>query len=283
MTYKTTTNNRYFFSCGVLALLTVTCWIGKAASAADAVPAPAAPSVAPAPEGVTIPTKDLMSIIRDGGPMMYPIALSSIIMVAFVLERAISLRRGRVIPRPFVKRFVQQLRDGELDRDQALALCEENGSPVARVLAGAVRKWGRPSVEVEQGVIDSGERVAAGLRKYLRVLGAVAAISPMLGLLGTVTGMIRAFNVIAAADALGRPQLLASGISEALLTTAAGLFVAIPAMAFSMIFVSRVDRLIVEIDALGQEVVNTISAEELQERKTRSPKTRRAAEMKPAA
>jgi biopolymer transport protein ExbB len=188
-----------------------------------------------------------------------------------------------VIPRPFVKRFVQQLRDGELDREQALELCEENGSPVAQVLAGAVRKWGRPSVEVEQGVIDSGERVAAGLRKYLRVLNAVATISPLLGLLGTVTGMIRAFNVIAAADALGRPQLLASGISEALLTTAAGLFVAIPAMTFSMIFVSRVDRLIVEIDSLGQEVVNAISAEQLQDRKTRSPKSRRATEMKPAA
>jgi biopolymer transport protein ExbB len=268
---------------GLLALLA---WIGgtvKAVQGGEKTAVPAAAEAPPVPEGVTIPTKDLMSIMRDGGPLMYPIALCSIIMVAFVLERAISLRHGRVIPKPFVKRFVQQLRDGELDRDQALALCEENGSPVAGVLAGAIRKWGRPSVEVEQGVIDSGERVATGLRKHLRVLNAVATISPLLGLLGTVTGMIRAFNVIAAADALGRPQLLASGISEALLTTAAGLFVAIPTMTFYMIFVSRVDRLIIEIDSLGQEVVNAVSAEELQDRKTRSAKTRRAAEMKPAA
>jgi biopolymer transport protein ExbB len=261
----------------VLVVLAALWMVMTPVRADDTTAAAASPGVSAGGEEVTIPTKDLMGIIRDGGVLMYPIALCSIILVAFVLERAISLRRRRVIPRPFVKRMVQQLREGELERDQALELCEENGSPVAEVFAGAVRKWGRPSVEVEQGVIDSGERVATGLRKHLRVLNAVATISPLLGLLGTVTGMIRAFNVIATADALGRPQLLASGISEALLTTAAGLFVAIPAMIFYMLFTSRVDRLIIEIDSLGQEVVNAISAEQLQERsKPRSTKMRRA-------
>ena len=98
-------------------------------------------------------------MLQDAGPLMLAIAACSFLVVTFVLERAISLRRGRVIPKPFVTRFLQQLRDGELDRDQALALCEENGSPVAQVFAGAVRKWGRPSVEVEQAAIDNGERV----------------------------------------------------------------------------------------------------------------------------
>ena len=111
-----------------------------------------------------------------------------------------------MIPKPFVKRFLQQLREGKLDREQALELCKENGSPVAQVFAGAVRKWGRPGVEVEQGVIDAGERATNGLRRYLRVFYGVATVGPLLGLMGTVLGMIQTFNVIAdpATDALGR-------------------------------------------------------------------------------
>jgi len=231
--------------------------------------------VAPLIEKAPIPTRNLWEIIQDGGPLMIPIAVCSLLLLAFVFERMVSLRRGRVIPGPFVKRFLQQLRQRDLDRDKALLLCEENGSPVAQVFAGAVRKWGRPAVEVEQGIIDTGERITNGLRRYLRVINGIATVTPLLGLLGTVVGMIRAFNSIATADALGRPELLAKGISEALLTTAAGLSVAIPALICYLWFVSRVDRLIIDIDALGQEVVNTISAEELEEQKTRGGKSRR--------
>lgn len=237
---------------------------------------------APGPAGQadqpTIPTRNLWSILVDGGPLMIPIAACSLILLAFVFERFVSLRRGRVIPKPFVTRFLQQIEEGELERDEALELCEQNGSPVAEVFAGAVRKWGRPAVEVEQAVIDSGERVTNGLRRYLRVINGVATISPLLGLLGTVWGMIEAFNAIATADALGRPELLAKGISQALLTTAAGLTVAIPALIFYMFFVSRVDRLIIEIDALGVQLVGAISAEDLQQRKLRGPKARRSRE-----
>jgi biopolymer transport protein ExbB len=199
--------------------------------------------------------------MQDGGVLMYPILLCSIISLVFVFERAISLRRGRVIPDPFVRRFLHQLREGQLDREQALQLCEENKSPVAMVFASAVRKWGRPSVEVEQALIDGGERVTNDLRRYLRVFNGVSTVSPLLGLLGTVFGMIAAFNAIATSKALGRPELLASGISEALLTTAFGLAVAIPALIFYWLFVSLVDRRIIEIDALGQELVRLISAD----------------------
>jgi len=247
------------------------------------------PQVTPSPGGTgdtgaedgVIPTKNLWQIMQDGGPLMYPIAACSFVLLAFTLERAIALRRGRVIPKPFVTRFLQQLRDGELDREQALGLCEGNGSPVAVVLGGAVRRWGRPAVEIEQAIIDAGERVTNGLRRYLRVINAVHVVSPLLGLLGTVTGMIRSFNVIATTEAMGRPDLLASGIAEALLTTAFGLIVAIPALICYLFFVSRVDRLIIEIDALGQEVVNMISAEELQERQALG-KSRRPVRKEPA-
>ena len=224
----------------------------------------------------TIPTTNLMKVFNDGGVLMYPILLCSIVSMVFLFERTISLRRGRIIPDPFVKRFLHQLREGQLDREQALALCEENSSALATVFGAAVKKWGRPAVEVEQALIDSGERVTNDLRRYLRVFNGVATISPLLGLLGTVFGMIAAFNAIATSKALGRPELLASGISEALLTTAFGLTVAIPALLFYWIFVSLVDRRIIEIDALGQELVALISAEGLQENApSRTARTRR--------
>lgn len=221
-----------------------------------------------------IPTTDLQKIVHDAGPLMYAILLCSFLVVAFTLERAASLRRSRVIPRPFVTRFLQQLRTGEIDREQALELCEESGSPVSQVFAGAIRKWGRPGVEVEQGVIDAGERVTNGLRQYLRVFYGVATVGPLLGLMGTVLGMIQTFNVIAASDALGRAELLAGGIAKALLNTAGGLGVAIPASILYVFFVSRVDRLVIEIDKLAQEVVNAISAEDLHEKKSGTAKSR---------
>jgi biopolymer transport protein ExbB len=240
-----------------------------AQDAAEATPA------SPDAQG-TIPTTSLVKVFHDGGVLMYPILMCSIVSLVFVFERTISLRRGRVIPDPFVKRFLHQLREGQLDREQALALCEESSSAVATVFAAAVRKWGRPAVEVEQALIDSGERVTNDLRRYLRVFNGVATISPLLGLLGTVFGMIAAFNAIATSKALGRPELLASGISEALLTTAFGLTVAIPALLFYWLFVSLVDRRIIEIDALGQELVALISAEGLQENSpSRTARTRR--------
>jgi len=208
-----------------------------------------------------IPTKSLLRVIRDGGPLMLPIALCSFILLVFVFERAISLRRGRVIPGPFVRKFIEQLRTKQLDRETALELCEKNRSPVSDVFAAAINKWGRAAVEIEQAIIDEGERMTHGLRKHVRLFNGISTICPLLGLLGTVLGMIRAFNSIATVDAMGRPELLAAGISQALLTTAAGLTVAIPALIAYLFFSGRVDRLIIDIDTLGQNVVGLISAE----------------------
>lgn len=208
-----------------------------------------------------IQTQNLLKVLQDGGPLMIAIGICSFVLLVFVFERAISLRRGRIIPRPFVKRFLEQLRGGHLDAESAVDLCDKNRSPVAEVFKAAVKKWGKPSVEVEQAIIDSGERASNSLRRYLRLINGIATVSPLLGLLGTVLGMIRAFNAIATADAMGRPELLATGISQALLTTAAGLSVAIPALITYLFFVSRVDRLIMDIDALGQQVVSLIASD----------------------
>lgn len=222
-------------------------------NAAEAIVAPAV--------GAPIPTKNLLQVIRDGGPLMFPIGACSFVLFVFVFERTIALRRGRVIPGPFVRKFIEQVREGQLDRDAALELCESNGSPISDVFAAAVTKWGRPAVEVEQAIIDAGERVAYGLRRYLRLFNGISTLSPLLGLLGTVFGMIQSFNTIASADAMGRPDLLASGIGEALLTTAAGLSVAIPALTAYLYFVGRVDRLIIEIDSLGQQLVAAVAGD----------------------
>ncbi len=251
-----------------LLFLPTTAW----AQAAD-VPAAAPPRE---PGLDTVSTNNLIKIMQQGGPLMYGTLLCSIVSLVFVFERLISLRRGRVIPEPFVKRILHQLREGQLSREEALELCKENKSPVAMAFAGALRKWGRPSVEVEQGLIDAGERVTTELRRYLRVFSSVSTITPLLGLLGTVFGMISSFNAIASSRALGRPEQLAGGIAEALLNTAFGLGVAIPALVFYWFFVGLVDRRIIEIDSLGQELVEMISAEGLQENApARTARTRR--------
>ncbi len=228
---------------------------------------PILPDAAGGSQVKAIAERNLFSIIRQGGPLMVPISICSVILFLFVFERFISLRRGRVIPKPFVKRFLHELREEVLDQDDALEMCERNDSPVSQVFAGAVQKWGRPAVEVEQGIIDAGERATNGLRRYLRLINGVATVTPLLGLLGTVLGMIQAFNDIATADAMGKPELLAAGIGQALITTASGLTVAIPALIFYMYFLSRVDRLVMDIDALAQSVVGEISAEALDKKK----------------
>ncbi len=224
-----------------------------------------------------IPTKNLLDVMHDGGPLMYPIGLCSFVLFVFVFERFIALRRGRVIPRPFVKRILEQVREGQLDREKALQLCEDNRSPVAVVFAAAVKKWGRASVEVEQAILDSGERVTNQLRRHLRLFSGISQVSPLLGLLGTVVGMIMSFNAISSSDAMGQRELLAGGIAQALLTTAAGMFVAIPALMAYLYFVGRVDGLITEIDFLGQQLVELISADGLANRTTSTKQKSKAA------
>lgn len=233
--------------------------------------------LAAAPANAVIPTRSLFDMLLAGGPLMIPILLASFVMLLIVFERLISLRRRRVIPKLFIERFLLQLREGALDRNDALERCEDDSSHIARVFAAGVRKWGKPAVEVEQAVLDEGERIANVLRRYLRVLNGVSTVSPLLGLLGTVWGMIQAFNVIASSPAMGRAEMLAGGISVALITTATGLLVAIPALIFYLFFVGRVDGLVMEIDHYGQELVNLVSHEGLEDRKTTRLTVRRKA------
>ncbi len=230
-------------------------------------------------EGSIIPWEmpALVTKIAQGGWLMIPLAVCSLIVFALSLERLIALRRGRVIPRPFVRRFTECVEDGQLSYDEATELCEAFDCPVAEVFRAAVRRWGRPMFEVEQAVMDAGDRVADGLKRFLKVFHAISNVAPLLGLLGTVLGMIEAFETMSGQESMGRPEMLASGISVALMTTAGGLSVAIPAYLAYMYFSSKSDNYLNEIDKLCQRVVDCISAEALENADSRNNRKRRAA------
>ena len=257
---------------------------GYTSSAIPTIPTAAVPADDPAPSteseeassGWQIPA--FMTRIAQGGWLMIPLGVCSLIVFALSLERLIALRRARVIPRPFVRRFTECVEDGQLSYDEATELCEEFDCPVAEVFRAAVRRWGRPMFEVEQAVMDAGDRVAEGLKRFLRVFHAISNVAPLLGLLGTVLGMIKAFETISSQESIGRPEMLASGISVALMTTAGGLAVAIPAYLAYMYFSSKSDSYLNEIDKLCQRVVDCISAEGLENASgNRSSRKRRAA------
>jgi biopolymer transport protein ExbB len=244
--------------------------VAQPASPGDAVPDPTGESAAQSQRG--LPT----SIVEMAAALEYwviPFALATFIAVWFTTERLVVLRRGRVIPKPFVQRFLKLLKEGELDRDEALEICLKNDSPVAHVFAHGVRKWDKPSVEVEQAIIDGGERQVSSLRKHLRVINGVATITPLIGLLGTVWGMLESFDQIAQAGAMGKTSQLASGIALALVTTAAGLLIAIPSLISYMYLAGRVDALVIEMDQLAQSVVEQVSSEALAQSAARPRRT----------
>ena len=231
-----------------------------------------------APKGIP---QDPLEVLYALGPFLYPLGLTSIIVVWFSIERLVVLRRGRVIPRPFVRRFFEHLEEGKLDPKSAMKLCEESGSPIASIFAHGLRKWGKSSVEVEQAIIDGGERQVSQLRKHLRVLNGASTVAPLLGLLGTVVGMIQSFNTIATQAAMGKSEALAAGIGLALLTTAVGLMIAIPALIMYMYLAGRVDALVIEMDGLAQDLVDLISSEGLAEQARSGPRTAAAGKPMP--
>ncbi len=253
--------------------------------AAPSIPASAIPSTEFTPSAPDQPKTEADSAlpgffdkIFEGGWLMLPLAICCLVVFSLSIERMVALRRARVIPRPFVRRFTECVEDGQLSYEEATELCEEYDCPVAEVFRAAVRRWGRPMFEVEQAVMDAGDRVADGLRRFLRVFHAISNVAPLIGLLGTVLGMIDSFETISTQASLGQPESLASGISVALMTTAGGLTVAIPAYLAYMYFSSKSDSYLNEIDKLCQRVVDCISAEGLESAGgNRTTRKRRAA------
>ena len=228
-----------------------------AAPSTATAPASTAPSTAPAPEpeeeaAGTIRRENLWKTLSGGGPLMYPILLCSLIAVAFTIERFVSLRRSAVAPRDLATKVLETVEAGT--PAEALELCMKRPSSLARVLASGLELAGRPRDEVVGAMEDTGERELWNLDRFAKPLSVIAGVAPLLGLLGTVWGMILAFDVVAQKGALGDPKALAGGIATALLTTLAGLTVAIPAYVLYHYFRSRSDRLIIEIEETAAHV-----------------------------
>lgn len=192
----------------------------------------------------------VLALAVKGGIMMIPIALCSLIVVAVVLERLSVLRKSRVVPAGFERGFEKAMGEGGPDR--GAEYCQENASPIARVLGAGIGKMGFGYEIVEKHLAAAGEGEVHLLRKRLRALTVVAAVAPLLGLTGTIFGMIRAFKTVAnSGESLGKAELLAGGIYEAMITTAAGLLVAIPAVVLYHYLAARIERLTREMDRIA--------------------------------
>ncbi|MBI4878734.1 MAG: MotA/TolQ/ExbB proton channel family protein [Planctomycetes bacterium] len=200
----------------------------------------------------------LYDLVVNGGPLMWPLGLCSVIALAYIVERAIRLRGGRLGGRRFGQELLAAVKSG--GAVGGAALCAERALPLARILGAGLRRIGAPVLEVEKAVEDAGSREVRALSANLKPLVVVAMISPLLGLLGTVWGMIIAFSNIALRDGLGKPALLATGISQALITTAAGLAIAIPTQAAYFYFKGKIDRFVRDTEEMYLQVAEATHA-----------------------
>lgn len=197
----------------------------------------------------------MLELIQAGGWLMLPIIVCSILAMAIVGERAWTLRRSRIIPQHLVAQVWHLLKKRKLDSAQLAQL--RSGSPLGRILAAGLANRHHERAIMLESIEDAGRHEVHGLERYLNMLGTIAAISPLLGLLGTVIGMIKVFGAIQV-QGLGNTGALAGGISEALITTAAGLLVAIPALMAYRYFRRHVDGLVVEMEQEALKLVEVM-------------------------
>ena len=187
----------------------------------------------------------MFEIIHSGGWLMWPILSCSVIAMAIILERAWVLRRKRVAPPSLVPQVLEWIRTRPIDNTHLNIL--RRHSPLGQILAAGLAHRHESREMMKEGIEETGRHVVADLERFLNTLGTIAEISPLLGLLGTTFGMIKTFNVISA-HGVGNPTLMAGGIAVALITTAAGLAVAIPALLFHRYFRGKVDDLVITME-----------------------------------
>ncbi len=197
----------------------------------------------------------MLEFVKAGGWLMLPILICSAIAVGLIVERFLTLSRKKVVPADLGEQVVSWATRSRLDDQHIGALAEH--SPLGRILAAAVRNRARSREIIKEAVEDTGRHVVHDLGRYLNTLGTIAGISPLLGLLGTVVGMIKVFAVITT-QGVGDAQALASGISQALVTTAAGLVVAIPTYFFYRFFRSRVDSMVVDMEQQALTLIDVL-------------------------
>jgi len=187
----------------------------------------------------------MFELLKAGGFLIWPILLCSVVALAIVLERFLALKSGDVAPPELIERIRKLMKKGDLNA-QDINDIEEN-SPLGRVLAAGLRNPNQHRVVIKEAIEEAGRHVVHDLERHLTTLGTIANITPLLGLLGTVIGMIKVFSAITTFG-VGDPQALAEGISEALVTTAAGLSVGIPSLMFYRYFKGKVNELTVDME-----------------------------------
>jgi len=203
---------------------------------------------ASAPDPVKL--QSVWDFVVRGGPTMVAIGLCSLLALTVIVERGVILRRRGVIP----PRLLASLKVLAADRRRALDFCRADDSPAAVVLAAVIAHRDKGEEKVEKAVREAGSRVLVRLRRRMRLLSALPQVSTMLGLLGTIFGMIKTFQAVAASgQTLGKTELLAKGIFEAWTNTAAGLLVAIPVLVVYQVLMGRIDGAAAELDGLARE------------------------------
>ncbi|MGA1796879.1 MAG: MotA/TolQ/ExbB proton channel family protein [bacterium] len=197
----------------------------------------------------------MIDYLIKGGIVMIPILACSVIALAIALERFYSLRGVRVHPPEFVTKMKKVLNEGKAQ--EALAICSNSAWPIARIMEAGILRRDHAREQIKEVIEHAGKKEADKLHKYLAPLATIAIISPLLGLLGTVTGMIKVFEVISL-QGVGHPTALASGISEALITTAAGLIVAIPTLVVHNYFLKKANAYILEMESTSMELLDIL-------------------------
>ena len=193
--------------------------------------------------------------MQDGGPVMWPLLAFSILGLAFTIERAVALRRARINVNEFLAKVRKALIVNRSIRD-AIKICEQYQGPVASIMKAGLLKYGQPKEDVEKTIENAAFYEMSRLERGLLVLATTANVAPLLGVLGTVTGMIKSFDALAKAG-LSNPGLVAAGISEALITTAAGLMIAIPVQLAYNFFISRINKFVRDIETATNMLLET--------------------------
>lgn len=195
--------------------------------------------------------------IWQGGILMWPIMACSVVALAIAIERFITLRRARIDTREFMDTMRQVVRQNRIA--EAVEICDETDAPVARIMRAGLLKHNRSKEEIREAIEDAGHLEVPRLERYLSGLATCANIAPLLGLLGTVSGMIKAFAQIQYKQGQVNPSDLAEGIGNALVTTAAGLTVAIPALVIYNYLVGRVESMVLEMEVSSTELLDLLT------------------------
>ncbi|NMB15734.1 MAG: MotA/TolQ/ExbB proton channel family protein [Firmicutes bacterium] len=195
----------------------------------------------------------MMDIVLKGGPVMIPLLFSSVLALAVGLERLIYLWRSRVDTEDLMDDIKLALQQGKVL--EAMQIAKKSRGPVAAILAAGIAQYDRPREEIRQHLEEVGAHELYKMERRMVVLDSIVTIAPLLGLLGTVTGIMRSFNVLAAMQGAHSPEALSYGIAEALITTAAGLIIAIPAMALYYYLSSLIDRNVAEMNRRSADLL----------------------------